>query len=60
MLAAKVLRMEPGPVPPPGKNVRAIRIRYEEILHAKPGEVPAWLSELGAEYGIDFPPYQRK
>lgn len=60
MLAAKVLGMEPGPVPPPRKNARAVRNRYEEIVHAKPGEVPSWLSELGAEYEVDFPPYRRK
>lgn len=59
MLAARVLKIEPG-VMPPRANTRAVRVRYEEIVHAKPGEVPAWLSELGAEYGVAFPPYRRK
>ena len=59
MLAAKVLSIEPGVIPP-RKNAMAVRNRYEEIVHAKPGEVPAWLSELGAEYGVAFPPYRRK
>ena len=59
MLAAKVLSIEPGVIPP-RKNARAVRNRYEEIIRAKPGEVPAWLSELGAEYGVTFSPYRRK
>lgn len=59
MLAARVLKIEPGVIPP-RKNARAVRNRYEEIVHAKPGEVPAWLSEFGEEYGVTFPPYRRK
>ena len=59
MLAAKVLSIEPGVIPP-RKNARAVRNRYEEIVHAKAGEVPVWLSELGAEYGVTFPPYRRE
>lgn len=59
MLAARILRMEPGTVPPQESKKKLNRY-YREIVNAKPGETPAWLSELGEEYGITFPPYRRK
>lgn len=59
MLAARILHIEPGVIPPQESKKKLNRY-YREIVHAKPGEVPAWLSELGTEYGVTFPPYRRK
>lgn len=59
MLAAKVLNIEPGVIPPRDSGKKLNRY-YREIVHAKPGEIPDWLSELGKEYGVNFAPYRRE
>lgn len=59
MLAARILQIEPGVIPPQ-ESAKKLNRYYREIVRAKPGEIPAWLSELGAEYGVTFTPYRRE
>ncbi len=59
MLAARILKIEPGVIPPQ-ESAKKLNRYYREIVRAKPGEIPAWLSELGAEYGVTFTPYRRE
>lgn len=59
MLAARVLGIEPGAMPPQ-ESAKKLNRYYREIVHAKPGEVPDWLSKLGEEYGVTFQSYRRK
>lgn len=57
MLAVRILQMEPGVIPPQESKKKLNRY-YREIVTSD--NVPGWLSELGAEYGVTFPPYWRK
>lgn len=57
MLAAKVLGVEPCAIPPEGSKKKINRY-YRGIVTSD--NVPAWLLELGEEYGVDFTPYLRK
>lgn len=57
MLAAKVLGVEPGVIPP-RKNAKKLNRYYREIVTGD--NVPDWLAKLGEEYGVTFPPYRRK
>ena len=57
MLAARILGIEPCKIPPQESKKKLNRY-YREIVTSD--NVPNWLSKLGYEYGVTFPPYRRK
>ena len=57
MLAAQILGVEPCVIPPKESKEKLNRY-YREIVTSD--KVPDWLAALGAEYGVDFPPYLRE
>ena len=53
MIAAAICNIEPCAIPP-HEIMGKITSYYREIVIGD--GIPAWLSELGAEYGVNFPP----